>query len=181
MASGSGDQSYAVLTIVALLGPASAYDIERFLERLAAEFWSAPHTQVYRECAALEGAGLLRAKQEKTGRKRRVYSLTKKGRDEVTDWIRTPTGRSIEIRDISHLKLLASELSTTEDIRALAEAQVASYEARLQNLSEIEERYHSRPELGLRMQSVAMGRGVYQAALDFWTKIAKNPPAVGGR
>ena len=173
-----GDQGYAVMTMIGLLGPSSAYDIERFLNRLAGEYWAAPHTQVYRECAQLEEAGLVSAKQEKVGRRRRVFSLTKRGRDALVSWVRTPTERSIEIRDIANLKLLASELSTTEDVRELALAQVTAYDARLRILDGIEDRYAERPELSLRLQNVAMGRALYQAARGFWQRIADEPPTI---
>jgi PadR family transcriptional regulator, regulatory protein AphA len=171
------DQAYAVMTILALLGPSTAYDVERFLERLTGEYWSAPHTQVYRECAQLVGAGLVSEKQEKGGRRRRTYALTAKGRRTIRDWIRTPTSRSIEIRDVANLKLLATELSTTEDVRRLAEAQVAAYDERLAKLAAIEQRFTD-PSLLLRMQNVRMGRAVYEAARTFWAGIAENPPDV---
>ena len=178
MRSDLNDQAYAVLTVIALHGSATAYEIEQTLDRFAGEFWSTPHTQVYRECTRLAAAGLVREKQETSGRRRRVYSLTKTGRDTISEWVRTPTERSIEVRDLSQLKLLASEFSTTEDVRRLAEAQIAVYRRRLSVLSKVEEHFGKRPELALRLLPVAMGRAVYEAALGFWTGIAKKPPKI---
>jgi DNA-binding PadR family transcriptional regulator len=169
-----GDQGHAVLTIVALRGPSSAYDIERFLDLLSGEYWSVPHTQLYRECAQLESAGLLGEKQEKGGRKRRIYSLTKKGRDAVTVWVRTPTDQTMQIRDVAQIKLLASELSTAEDIRTLALRQVADYDRRLELLDTFESRYAD-PTLALRIRNIAMGRAVYEAAREFWMQVADDP------
>lgn len=173
-----GDQAYAVLTIIALRGSATAYEIERVLDQLAREFWSVPHTQVYRLCEQLAQSGLLRAKQEATGRRRRVFALTGKGRSTITRWVRAPTPCSLEIRDVAHLKLLASELSTTEDVRNLACAQIAAYRQRLRALDDVEARYGSRPELALRLQSIRMGRAVYEAALAFWAGVAERPPKI---
>lgn len=178
MTSTLSDQAYVVLTVIALRAPVTAYGIERMLDQLAGEFWSAPHTQVYRECRRLADAGLVRERQEASGRRRRVYALTKKGRDTITQWVRTPTDRSIEVRDISQFKLMASELSTTEDVRRLADAQAAAYRRRLAVLSAIEARYRARPDIAPRLRSIEMGRAVYEAALSFWTKIAKRPPKV---
>src|SRR5688500_7139408 len=124
------DQAYAVLTVIALRAPVTAYEIERILDQLAGEFWSAPHTQIYRACKRLADAGLVREKQEETGRRRRVFTLTRKGRDTITAWVRDPTDRSLEVRDISQFKLMGSEFSTTADVRRLAEAQVAAYRRR---------------------------------------------------
>lgn len=178
MAQMLGDPAHAVLTIVALRGSATAYQIEGMLEQLAGEFWSVPHTQVYRLCEQLAQSGLLRAKQEAVGRRRRVFALTGKGRNTITRWVRTPTERSMEIRDVAHLKLMASALSTSEDVRNLARTQIASYRRRLRGLDEIESRHGARPELALQLQSVRMGRAVYQAALAFWTDIAERPPKI---
>ena len=169
------DSAYVVLTLIALRGPSTAYDVKRGLEYLAQEFWSVPHTQVYRECSRLAEAGLLDERQEGEGRRRRVYSLTEAGREEVTRWVRTPTADSIQVRDIANVKLLASELSTPADVRALAEAQAADYRRRLQLLDDVEQRYADRPELASRMRSIRMGRAVYEAARDFWADVAEHP------
>jgi PadR family transcriptional regulator, regulatory protein AphA len=177
VASQLGDAAHAVLVLIALRGPSTAYDVKRALARLAGEYWSAPHTQVYRECARLAAAGLLREQVEEGGRRRRVYELTAAGRETVTSWVREPTDSSMEIRDVASLKLFAAELSTPEDVRALAERQVAEYRRRLAILDDAEARFRDRPELALRMRNVAMGRGVYKAALAFWEDVAANPVA----
>jgi PadR family transcriptional regulator AphA len=172
------DSAHAVLVVVALRGPSTAYDVKRALIRLAGEYWSAPHTQVYRECARLAAAGLLAEEAEETGRRRRLYDLTDAGREAVTGWLREPTDESMEIRDVASLKLLAAELSTPDDVRALAERQVASYRRRLAVLDEVEERFGDRPEVAPRLRSVAMGRGIYEAALAFWDGVAADPGGV---
>jgi PadR family transcriptional regulator, regulatory protein AphA len=175
MAPALGDSSQAVLVVIALRGPSTAYDVKRALVRLAGEYWSAPHTQVYRECARLAAAKLLEEEVEQTGRRRRVYELTAAGRDAVTRWVREPTDASMEIRDVASLKLFAAELSTPDDVRALAERQVASYRRRLATLEAIEERFGGRPEIASRLRNVAMGRAVYHAALAFWEGVAEDP------
>ena len=175
VSSGLSDSAHAVLVLIALRGPSTAYDVKRALARLAGEYWSAPHTQIYRECARLAAQGLLREDAEESGRRRRVYDLTPAGRDAVTAWVRAPVESSMEIRDVASLKLLAAELSTAEDVRALAEHQVADYRRRLAILDHVEARFGDRPELALRMRNVAMGRAVYEAALAFWESVAADP------
>jgi PadR family transcriptional regulator, regulatory protein AphA len=173
--AGLSDSAHAVLVVIALRGPSTAYDVKRALARLAGEYWSAPHTQVYRECSRLAAAGLLDEQTEEGGRRRRVYDLTEAGREAVTAWVREPTGSSMEIRDVASLKLFACELSTAEDVRALAERQVADYRRRLGLLDDAEARFGDRPEVALRMRNVAMGRAVYEAALAFWQGVAADP------
>jgi PadR family transcriptional regulator AphA len=180
VASQLSDSAHAVLVLIALRGPSTAYDVKRALARLAGEYWSAPHTQVYRECARLAAAGLLHEEVEEGGRRRRVYELTAAGREAVTAWVREPTDSSMEIRDVASLKLFAAELSTTEDVRALAGRQVAEYRRRLALLEDAEARFADRPEVALRMRNVAMGRAVYEAALAFWEDVAANPMAGRG-
>jgi PadR family transcriptional regulator, regulatory protein AphA len=180
MASQISDAAHAVLVLIALRGPSTAYDVKRALARLAGEYWSAPHTQVYRECARLGAVGLLHEQVEEGGRRRRVYDLTEAGREVVTAWVREPTDSSMEIRDVASLKLFAAELSTPEDVRALAERQVAEYRRRLAVLDDAEARFGDRPELALRMRNAAMGRAVYDAALAFWADVAANPMAGRG-
>jgi DNA-binding PadR family transcriptional regulator len=169
------DSAHAILVVVALRGPSTAYELKRALGYLAGEYWSVPHTQVYRECARLADAGLLREDAEEGGRRRRRYELTAAGRETVTAWVREPVDGSMQIRDVASLKLSAAELSTAEDVRALAERQVADYRRRLAVLDDIEERFGSRPELALRVRNVAMGRGVYEAALAFWEGVVADP------
>jgi PadR family transcriptional regulator, regulatory protein AphA len=175
MAAQLSDSAHAVLVLIALRGPSTAYEVKRALARLAGEYWSAPHTQVYRECARLSAAGLLDEQMEEGGRRRRVYELTAAGREAVTAWVREPTDSSMEIRDVASLKLFAAELSTPEDVRALAERQVTEYRRRLGVLDDAEARFGDRPELALRMRNVAMGRAVYEAALAFWQGVAADP------
>lgn len=172
------DQGYAVLVMVALRGPSTAYDVERALDRLAAEYWSSPHTQVYRECERLAADGLLSERRESSGRRRRIYSLTPKGRREVTAWAREPTQRSMEIRDVAHLKLLAAECSTTDDVRALARTQAEVYRRRIRDLERTRDELTGRTELRLRTLSIPMGLAVYRAALAYWEELARTPPRI---
>lgn len=175
MSASLTDSAYAVLVVIALRGPSTAYDLKRALARLAGEYWAVPHTQVYRECARLAASGMLDEQVEPGGRRRRVYELTAAGRDAVTAWIREPTDSSMEIRDVASLKLSAAELSTPDHVRTLAERQVNVYRRRLAILDELEARYGERPELALRIRNIAMGRAVYAAALTFWQGVADDP------
>jgi DNA-binding PadR family transcriptional regulator len=74
------DSGFAVLGLIALRGPSTAYEVKRALGRIADEYWPVPHVTPYRVTAELERLGLLTAEQEQGGRRRRVYSLTDGGR-----------------------------------------------------------------------------------------------------
>jgi DNA-binding PadR family transcriptional regulator len=168
--------SYAVLLLVALRGPSSPYDLKRALGRLASQFWAVPHTQVYAETARLAEEGLLTVEAESDGRRRRSYALTPLGRRRLDAWLGDPVADGIEIRDEAELKLLGTELSDREQVRALAAHQVALYQARLAELDAIDADSVRRPERALRYLGVPLGRAVFSAALEFWESIAADPP-----
>jgi hypothetical protein len=44
-----GGTSYAVLTLLELLGPSTPYDLKQALERSIENFWPVPHTSFYAE------------------------------------------------------------------------------------------------------------------------------------
>src|SRR5947209_3856552 len=74
------ETSYIVLGLISQIGPATPYDLKRLAQVSTVNFWSVPHTQLYSECARLADAGLLSERREQSGRRRRTYSLTERGR-----------------------------------------------------------------------------------------------------
>lgn len=164
--------SYAVLGMVGLRGPSTAYEIKRALGHLAGEFWAVPHVQHYREAQRLEAAGLLRAAEERTGRRRRTYSLTPSGRQALRRWLADPVAGTMEIRDEGELKLFFAELAPPGAVAALAEAQAEAYRRRLRALAQLEARFAEDPSRAPRLGPARMGRAVYRAALRFWEGVA---------
>lgn len=166
--------SYAVLGLISLRGPSTAYDIERGLGRLANEFWSVPHTQYYNELARLELAGLLSMSQDKEGRRRRVYRLTEAGKEALQEWLRQVTPESMQIQDIALLKLFLGELVEPEDILKLARQQIEIYRQRIATLEIMAEHFKDHPELARRLEPLQFGKKVYLAALEFWRELAEK-------
>src|SRR4030088_3521471 len=81
--------SFAVLTLIELLGPSTPYDLKQALERSIANFWMVPHTTFYAEPTRLAKGGFLSELQEVRGRRRKVYSLTDAGRSALESWRRS--------------------------------------------------------------------------------------------
>ncbi len=102
------ETSYIVLGLVEFAEPATPYDLKQIAQLSTVEFWSVPHTQLYTECARLAREGLLSEQREQTGRRRRIYSLTKAGRQALRDWLAEPTDELYEVRDPGTLKLVRS-------------------------------------------------------------------------
>ncbi|MDE3069822.1 MAG: helix-turn-helix transcriptional regulator [Acidobacteriota bacterium] len=99
--------SYGVLALLEMLGEATSYDLKRALTHSIENFWPIPHTTFYEEPARLARAGLLTARQEAHGRRRRIYALTDAGRRALHDWADDPTATPPQTRDDGLLKIFA--------------------------------------------------------------------------
>lgn len=99
--------SYAVMSLLELLGRATPYELKQALERSIENFWPVPHTTFYEEPARLEQAGYLSAEQEQRGRRRKRYSLTDAGHAQLRAWADTPGAPPSQYRDEAMLKVFA--------------------------------------------------------------------------
>jgi DNA-binding PadR family transcriptional regulator len=97
--------SFVVLGLVSLAGEATPYDLKQLAARSVGHFWSFPHSQLYSEPERLAAAGYLKERRERTGRRRRHYSITKQGRRALEEWAAAPSERQWELRDPGLLKL----------------------------------------------------------------------------
>jgi PadR family transcriptional regulator, regulatory protein AphA len=112
--------SYAVLALLAEFGDLTSYEIKGAMEKSIENFWPVPHTTAYEEPARLVAGGHLSARQEEGGRRRRIYSLTEKGREALQEWASSPTASPPQLRDEAVLKVFAG--AEPEPIRAEREA-----------------------------------------------------------
>ena len=160
--------SYVVLGLIALRGPSTSYDLKRAVEHSVGYFWPFPHAQLYDEPARLAEAGLIEMHREVDGRRRKTYSLTARGREELRNWLRQPAGETFQLRSSAELKLFFAELGTTEDARALAREQVKLHEQRIAELDEIADRFDGRTDVATRLVPLSLGTRLERAALEFW-------------
>jgi PadR family transcriptional regulator, regulatory protein AphA len=170
--------SYLVLGMVSLLGKPTTYEINRQVGYTVGQFWSFPASQLYAETARLAAAGLLDEQREQGGRHRRYYTITDHGRQALGDWLGDPTSPPPELRHAGLLKLFFSELATTEELVALAQAQQAWHREQLVAYQAIMDRYGHRPELARRMAAAHLIYAQAQTWVDFWADIAAHPPIV---
>ncbi len=99
--------SYAVLTLLHRLREATPYDLKQALERSVANFWPVPHTTFYAEPSRLLKGGYLNLRQERHGRRRKLYSLTDAGREALHAWADSPEIARSQLRDEGTLKIFA--------------------------------------------------------------------------
>jgi PadR family transcriptional regulator AphA len=119
------------------LGPRSGYDIKTVVDRSTRFFWAASYGQIYPELRRLEDEGLIEGKDAPRGeRGRRVYKLTKAGREALVDWLLGPTV-TIEYRDESLLRLFFADALPHEQALLLLEGRKRGHEEFLQTLRAI--------------------------------------------
>jgi DNA-binding PadR family transcriptional regulator len=122
------------------LGPRSGYDIKTVVDRSTRFFWAASYGQIYPELRRLEAEGLIEGEDAPSGaRSRRVYQLTKAGRDALREWLFGPTV-TIEYRDESLLRLFFADALPREEALLLLEGRKKGHEEYLQVLREIDAR-----------------------------------------
>ena len=118
--------SYIVLGLLELCGESTPYELKQAVASSLGNFWSIQHAQLYSEPERLAGAGYVKERREETGRRRRRYSLTAKGRRALQAWRDEPTDQLSELRDPALLKLFFGG-----DPGALAEVQIAAHRDKL--------------------------------------------------
>jgi PadR family transcriptional regulator AphA len=166
-----GPVSYVVLGIAALRGSTTPYDLKRFIQLSIGHFWPFPHTQLYAEPERLAQAGLLEETREETGRRRRHYTITAAGHEELERWLVEPVTGPTEFRDLGLLKLFFSELADDDDMVTLATEQAAAHRAKIAVYDAIRERYTGRTDLAHRLLALEMGTRLAEAAATFWDEV----------
>jgi DNA-binding PadR family transcriptional regulator len=122
--------SYVVLALVGD-GGAGAHDLVQMTRQGGPVYWGGAPSRLYSEPKRLACLGYLSTRAE-PGRThaRIVYRLTKLGRDALRDWLVTPA-HFPRIKNEAHLRLLAGDLLTDDEI-------VASFRAMLPELDALE-------------------------------------------
>ncbi len=122
------------------LGPRSGYDVKAAVDRSTRFFWAASYGQIYPELRRLEHDGLIEGEDApRGGRGRRVYSLTKAGREALAEWLLSRT-TTIELRDESLLRLFFADALPGDQALQLLEGRKKGHEEYLEVLREIETR-----------------------------------------
>jgi len=170
--------SYVVLGFVGRAGSATPYDMKRWAGESIGNFWPFPHSQLYSEPARLAEAGLLEAKQEPTGRRRRTYSLTDSGLAALRSWLRQPTVEHTQMRDLGLLKLFFGQFLPPDEVIAHAHLQEATHRARLAAYTAIDAHLagHEPERVAYARATLRMGQLNEEAFVQFWAEIARQPP-----
>lgn len=174
--SSLSSSAYVVLGLLATYGPATPYDLKRWVDASIGYFWSFPRAQLYVEPERLATLGLLTERREGSGRRRRVFSLTEAGRQALQKWIRASDSAQVELRDPGLLKLFFGGAVELADVLALAGEEQAQHAARLGEYQRILPELEADPDAAFALATIRLGIRHEQLAVDFWREIADDPP-----
>jgi DNA-binding PadR family transcriptional regulator len=120
------------------LGRRTGYEIKQLVDVSTRFFWAASYGQIYPELRRLERDGLVEGEQApRGGRDRRVYKLTRAGREALVEWLLGDTV-TIELRDESLLRLFFADALPHEQALLLLEGRKRGHEEYLEILRAIE-------------------------------------------
>jgi PadR family transcriptional regulator AphA len=162
--------SYIVLGLLDAAAPAEAtpYDLKRMMAVSVDNFWSTPHAQVYREPERLTTGGFVTERREETGRRRRFYAITDRGRAALEDWRGKAPDELPEIRIPGVLKLFFGA-----DPVVLAENQIGMLETKLAESRALRAEVLAVIPPG-QLRALDLGIAYYQAMIDAWGAAAAD-------
>jgi PadR family transcriptional regulator, regulatory protein AphA len=158
--------SYIVLGLLEMAGESTPYALKQLVAGSVGYFWSLQHAQLYTEPERLAAAGYVTEKREEGGRRRKLYSITAKGRRALESWRTETTAELAELREPALLKLFFGA-----DSRALAAVQIPANEERLAEYERIRDEMPDEVPSGPR-EALEMGIRFERAALAFWRELA---------
>jgi DNA-binding PadR family transcriptional regulator len=158
-----------VLGLIEISGEATPYELKTAVKLSLGNFWSLQHAQLYSEPERLAEAGYLKERREEAGRRRRHYSITKKGRAALAEWRDSPAERILELRDLGLLKVFFGA-----DPAKVAETQLEVYRRKL---AEYEGLKHLDVGSEPRGPWLTLEAGIRHTntAIEFWEEQRRKP------
>jgi PadR family transcriptional regulator, regulatory protein AphA len=167
--------SFIVLGLVRWAGEATPYRLKQLVAASVGNFWTLQHAQLYSEPERLAEAGYLTEQRERGGRRRKLYTITDKGRRALDEWRAEPTDAIPELRAPALLKLFFGA-----DPAELAPMQI---EAHRRKLAEYEEIRATMPESVPQGPRLALEAGIASARhqIEWWEAVMVSPDGDRGR
>lgn len=165
-----------VLACIAWRGPQTPYQLKDYVTRTVSWLWPFPHAQLYTEPAKLAARGLLTEEVEQGGRRRRTYSITDEGIAAVHAWLREPTMRPPEVRDLGLLKHHFGALVEAEDMVQLAQTRLEVERERRRLLAEaLGSSDHDAERRRFVRSGARYGLGMADSTIRFWENVVADP------
>lgn len=120
--------------------------------------------------------GLLTEEVEEGGRRRRTYAITDDGIAAVRAWLREPTTRPPEVRDLGLLKHHFGALAAPEDIAQLARTRLEVERERRKFLADaLGSSDHDAQRRRFVRSGARYGLGMADATIRFWENVLADP------
>ncbi len=145
---------YAILGLINR-EPMTGYDITReFNSNNLANFWYAKHSQVYPELSRMTEEGLITCQIVIQGEKleKKLYSITEKGRDELTAWLMADDPLPPTPKDVFRLRIYFSDFMTPDELQGHLLDQLEKHRIKHRYLCDTMEEHHNNiaPPLGTK-------------------------------
>ncbi len=161
--------SFIVLGFVAFAGEATPYRLKQMVAASVGNFWTLQHAQLYTEPERLAKAGYLTEQRERGGRRRKLYSITDKGRLALDEWRAEPTGETFELRAPALLKLFFGA-----EPAELAPIQIEAHRRKLAEYEQIRDTMPDDVPAGPRL---ALDAGIHaeRNQIAWWEAVKVSP------
>lgn len=169
--------AYVVLGMIAT-GRRSGYAMSRTAKEATRHFWAASDGQIYPQLKKLSDDGYIAGERESQGgRERVVYSLTKKGREALDDWLNSGAKAHYELRDEGLLRLFFAEELSVEQLRAQIDAMRHRHRRAFEHLEDLRPRAG---DLACAHLTLRYGLDMHAFAIDWYDRLdadlADRPP-----
>jgi DNA-binding PadR family transcriptional regulator len=127
---------YAMLGILAEKD-LHGYEIKSSFDEKVGDFWSLNYGQIYTTLDRLEKDDLVTHDRQAQDKRpdRKIYSITRKGKKELEEWLSTPVNRVRALRDEFFIKLVFMDKNDPAPVIDLIEKQKALYLKQMNHLT----------------------------------------------
>ncbi len=168
---------YAMLGILAQKD-LHGYDLKTSFDEKVGEFWSLNYGQIYTTLDRLEKDDLVTHDRQAQDKRpdRKIYSITRKGRKELDEWLATPVSRVRALRDEFFVKLVFMDKNDPAPVLHLIEKQKALYLRQMNRLTHQKVALKKQPRKpDLLTTELLMDAGLFHAEADIkWLTLCES-------
>ncbi|MGE5172819.1 MAG: PadR family transcriptional regulator, partial [Betaproteobacteria bacterium] len=142
------------------------------------EFWSLNYGQIYSTLDRLEKEDLVTYDRQAQDKRpdRKIYSITRKGRKELDEWLSAPVNRVRALRDEFFIKLVFMDKNNPAPVLDLIEKQKALYLKQMNKLTHQKVELKKKPKAPDALTTeLLMDAGLFHAEADIkWLTLCES-------
>jgi DNA-binding PadR family transcriptional regulator len=159
-----------------LYGDMSGYDIKQFMESSTAYFYDASYGSIYPTLKRMERNGsVILTETVESGKYKKVYSLTEKGRNDFFRWLEQPIEYRRPRQDYL-VKIFFLGFLPEDGARSLLAEFIGRMEAKLSELEILEVKLGEHMK-GFEGATLDYGKGYYRFTVDWCRRLLGNMPS----